>query len=307
VESGSRFPDEAAQTRVKTRAAAVSITSNSLLVVFKLLVGLVSGSISILSEAAHSASDLIAAFIAYFSVRAAGKPADERHPYGHYKVENVSGIVEALLIFAAAVVIIWESVLKLIHGQSIDHLWLGVAVMAVSAVANFAVSQRVLYPVARRTESAALEADAAHLRTDVYTSVGVMTGLIIVAITGQTWLDPVFAIGVACLILWTAFRLIRASTRVLLDEALPEEELQRIREVVREHRGTLIVGYHHLRARRAGSRRHIDLHITVDQSLSVVEAHDAAEHIVSDLHNCLPNADVLVHVEPASPERRDEP
>jgi len=249
----------------------------------------------------------VAALIAFFSVRAAGKPADARHHYGHHKVENFSGIVEALLIFAAAVVIIWEAILKLIHGVEIDHLWLGVAVMAVSAMVNYVVAQRMLYPVARRTESAALEADAAHLRTDVYTSAGVMVGLIVVRLTGQTWLDPVFAIAIACLILWTAFRLIRASTRVLLDEALPDEELRLIREVVREHRGDLIVGYHHLRARRSGSRRHIDLHITVDQSLSVGEAHDAAEHISDDLRGCLPNVDVLVHVEPASPERRDDP
>ena len=307
MESGSRFPDEAAQTRLKTRAAAVSIVANALLVLFKLIVGFASGSISIISEAAHSLSDLVAALIAFFSVRAAGKPADERHHYGHSKVENVSGIVEALLIFAAAVVIIWEAIRKLIHGETIDHLWWAVAVMAVSAIVNVAIAEGLLYPVARRTESAAIEADAAHHRTDVYTSVGVVVGLILVWFTGKTWIDPVFAIAIALLILWTAYRLMMDSTRVLLDEALPEEELERAREVVREHRGTLIVGYHHLRARRAGSRRHIDLHITVDQSLSVGEAHDAAEHIEADLKDCLPNADVLVHVEPATPERRDEP
>lgn len=303
----SARPDEREQTRLKTRAAAISIAANGLLVLFKLLVGFVSGSISIISEAAHSLSDLVAALIAFFSVRAAGKPADDRHPYGHSKVENVSGIAEALLILAAAVVIIWESVLKLIHGETIDHLWWAVAVMAVSALVNVAISEGLLYPVARRTESAAIEADAAHHRTDVYTSAGVVVGLVLVWVTGKTWLDPLFAIAIALLILWTAYRLIMDSTRVLLDEALPEEELRRIREVVREHRGTLIVGYHNLRARRAGSRRHIDLHITVNRSLSVGEAHAAADHIEADLRDCLPNADVLVHVEPASPDRHDEP
>ena len=290
-------------TRAKTRAAAVSIASNSLLVVIKLVVGLMSGSISIISEAAHSASDLTAAFIAFFSVRAAARPADPRHQYGHEKVENVSGIVEALLIFAAAVVIIVEGVQKLINGVHLDHVWLAVGVMVVSGVANLIVSEGVLYPVARRTESAALEADGAHLRTDVFTSVGVAVGLLIVKLSGVSWIDPAAAIAVALLILYTAYRLIVSSGRVLLDETLPEDELETVRTCVREHRGDLIVGYHRLRARRAGSRRHIDLHITVDDRMSVGQAHDVAEHIEDDVRSCLPNVDVLVHVEPKSRDR----
>ena len=304
--SGLRTPADGADAlKAKTRAAAVSVVSNSLLVVFKLIVGIMSGSISIISEAAHSASDLTAAFIAFFSVRAASRPADLRHPYGHEKVENVSGIIEALLIFAAAVVIVFEGIQKLINGVHLDHVWLAVGVMAVSAVANLFVSQGVLYPVARRTESAALEADAAHLRTDVYTSVGVAVGLLIVKLTGVSWIDPVAAIAVAMLILYTAYRLIVFSGRVLLDEALPESELEMIRACVKEHRGDLIVGYHRLRARRAGSRRHIDLHIEVDERMSVREAHDVAEHIETDIRRCLPNVDVLVHVEPVSSTHED--
>jgi cation diffusion facilitator family transporter len=303
--SGQPTTEDARILRSKTRAAAVSIVSNSLLVVFKLVVGIMSGSISIISEAAHSASDLTAAFIAFFSVRAASRPADPGHPYGHEKVENVSGIVEALLIFAAAVVIVFEGIQKLINGVHLDHVWLAVGVMAVSAVANLFVSQGVLYPVARRTESAALEADAAHLRTDVYTSVGVAVGLLIVKLTGVSWIDPVAAIAVAILILYTAYRLIVFSGRVLLDETLPESELEMIRACVKEHRGDLIVGYHRLRARRAGSRRHIDLHIEVDERMSMREAHDVAEHITSDIRRCLPNVDVLVHVEPPSSKHED--
>jgi cation diffusion facilitator family transporter len=304
--SGHPAVEDAAVLRSKTIAAAVSIASNSLLVIFKLVVGLMSGSISIISEAAHSASDLTAAFIAFFSVRAASRPADPRHQYGHEKVENVSGIVEALLIFAAAVVIVMEGVQKLIHGVHLDHVWLAIGVMAASAVANLIVSQWVLYPVARRTESAALEADGAHLRTDVYTSVGVAVGLSIVKLTGVTWIDPAAAIAVAVLILYTAYRLIVSSGRVLLDETLPASELETIRVRVKEHRGDLIVGYHRLRARRAGSRRHIDLHIQVDERMSVREAHDVAEHIEDDIRRCLPNVDVLVHVEPASPSAMAE-
>lgn len=303
--SGQPTIEDAGVLRSKTRAAAVSIAANALLVVFKLIVGLLSGSISIISEAAHSASDLMAAFIAFFSVRAAARPADPRHHYGHEKVENVSGIVEALLIFAAAVLIIFEGAQKLIHGVHLDHIWLAIGVMGVSTVVNILVAEGLLYPVARRTESAALEADAAHHRTDVWTSAGVVIGLLIVKLTGLTWIDPLVAMLVALLILYTAYELIISSGRVLLDEALPESELEMIRACVKEHRGDLIVGYHRLRARRAGSRRHIDLHIEVDERMSVREAHDVAEHIETDIRRCLPNVDVLVHVEPASSKHDD--
>ena len=290
---------------LKTRAAAVSIVSNTTLIVFKLIVGLLSGSIAIVSEALHSASDLVAAVIAFWSVRRAAVPADARHPYGHEKVENVSGVVEALLIIVAAGVIIYEAVQRLAGGPELDHVWLGIAVMAVSGVVNLVVSLRVLYPVARRTESAALEADAAHLLTDVYTSFGVAGGLLLVQLTGRDIFDPLAAIVVALVIVRTGYVLVVKSMRVLLDETLSDEELDEIRRCLRDHRGDIISGYHKLRARRAGSRRHIDLHITVDERLTIAEAHDAAEHIAADIRACIPNADVMVHVEPRSHERED--
>ena len=293
-------------TRLKSRAAAVSIASNSLLIVFKLVVGILSGSIAIISEALHSGSDLVAALIAFYSVRKAGQPPDLHHHSGHEKVENLSGVIEALLIIAAAGVIIYEGVRKIIDGPHLDHVWLGIAVMATSGVVNLIVSKKVLYPVARRTESAALEADAAHLLTDVYTSFGVAGGLLLVKITGWQMLDPIAAVAVAVLIIKTGYELVIQSTKVLLDQTLPEEELEMIRTCVIEHRGDLIWGYHKLRARQAGSRRHIDLHITVDETLTVAAAHEAAEHIAADIRDCVPNADVLVHIEPRSHERVDD-
>ena len=289
----------------KSRAAAISIISNASLIVFKLVIGLMSGSISIMSEALHSGSDLVASVIAFFSVRQSAKPADDSHRYGHEKMENVSGVLEALLILVAAVVIIVEGVHKIIDGVELEHVWLGVAVMLVSAIVNLVVSRLVLDPVARATDSAALEADAAHLMTDVYTSLGVAFGLTLVQITGYALFDPIAAITVACLIIVTAFRLIRNSTRILLDATLPADELELIRKCVADHRGDLIIGYHKLRARQAGSRRHIDLHIVVDDAMTVGEAHDVAEHIQRDIQACVPNSDVLVHVEPAEHDRED--
>jgi len=298
--------DDLTNHGLKSRAAALSIASNSVLIVFKLVVGLLSGSIAIVSEALHSGSDLAAAVIAFWSVRRAAQPPDEHHHYGHEKVENLSGVVEALLIVAAAVVIIVEAVHKLIDGGGhIDHVWLGVAVMVVSGVVNLVVSRAVLYPVARRTQSAALEADAAHLLTDVYTSFGVAGGLLLVKLTGVEVIDPIAAIAVALLIITTGYKLVVSSTRVLLDETLSDGELEEIRRCVRDHRGDIISGYHKLRARRAGSRRHIDLHITVDGRLTVAEAHEVAEHIAADIRECVPNADVMVHIEPRSHERVD--
>jgi cation diffusion facilitator family transporter len=296
-------PDPRLDHRLKSRTAAVSIASNSALIALKLVVGILSGSIAIISEALHSGSDLVAALIAFWSVRRAAEPPDERHQYGHEKVENLSGVVEAMLIIAAAGVIIYEGVMKIIDGPEIDLVWLGVGVMLVSGVVNLVVSTRVLYPVARRTESAALEADAAHLLTDVYTSFGVAGGLVIVELTGWAYFDPIIAIAVALLILKTGYQLVVQSTRVLLDETLPEEELEEIRRCVADHRGDIITGYHKLRARRAGSRRHVDLHVVVDETLSVAQAHDIAEHIEEDIRACIPNTDVLVHIEPRAPGR----
>lgn len=290
---------------LKSRAAALSIASNATLIAFKLVVGVLSGSIAILSEALHSGSDLAASVIAFWSVRRAAQPPDERHRYGHEKVENLSGVVEALLIIGAAGVIVYEATRKLFEGPELDRVWLGVAVMTISGVVNLVVSQAVLYPVARRTQSAALEADAAHLRTDVYTSFGVAVGLLVVKLTGVQALDPIAAIVVAVLIVRTGYRLVVQSTRVLLDETLPPEELDEIRRCVKEHSGDIIWGYHKLRARRAGSRRHVDLHVTVDDDLTVDEAHAVAEHIAGDIRDCIPNTDVLVHIEPRSHERDD--
>jgi cation diffusion facilitator family transporter len=302
---GSGSADDLTNHALKSRAAAVSIASNAVLIVFKLVVGLLSGSIAIISEALHSGSDLAAALIAFWSVRRAAEPPDEQHQYGHEKVENLSGVIEALLIIAAAAVIVYEGVMKIIDGPELDRIWLGIGVMVVSGVANLIVSTRVLYPVARRTQSAALEADAAHLLTDVYTSFGVAGGLLLVKLTGWAYFDPIAAIAVALLIIRTGYVLVVQSTRVLLDETLPEEELEEIRRCVREHSGDLIWGYHKLRARRAGSRRHVDLHLTVDDDLTITEAHEVAEHIAADIRACVPNTDVLVHVEPRTHERDD--
>ncbi|MDD3365060.1 MAG: cation diffusion facilitator family transporter, partial [Syntrophomonas sp.] len=183
----------------KARVAALSIFSNITLVIFKLVAGIITGSVSVLSEAIHSSLDLLAAVIAFTSVRISGRPPDNEHRYGHGKYENISGTIEALLIFVAAIWILVEAYKKIIHGGEVQSLGIGVVVMAVASLANFLISN-ILMKVAIKTESVALEADAMHLRTDVYTSVGVLVGLGVISITKIQILDPIIAIGVALLI-----------------------------------------------------------------------------------------------------------
>ncbi|ACH40887.1 cation diffusion facilitator family transporter [Citrifermentans bemidjiense Bem] len=282
---------------MKRRAARFSVLSNSLLVVAKLVVGLVSGSVSVLSEAIHSGIDLIAAVIAWYSVRESGKPADEDHHYGHGKIENVAGTIEALLIFGAAFYIIYEAVHKLKTGVvAIENLGLGAAVMAVSAIANYLVSRHLLN-VAAATDSVALEADAMHLRTDVYTSAGVLAGLILIKLTGIALLDPIVAILVALMIIKAAWDLTKSAFFHILDVKLPEDEEAIIHDVLQNHREH-IIEYHKLRTRKSGHIRHIDMHLVVPKQMTVESGHALSHEISEDIERNLPYSHVLVHIEP---------
>jgi cation diffusion facilitator family transporter len=296
----------------KSRAAAVSVASNASLVLLKLAVGLLSGSVSILSEAIHSANDLLAAVIAWFSVRTSDKAADREHPYGHGKIEGVSGAVEALLIVVAGVWIIVEAVKRIRHGGDVEHLGLGTAVMAVSVVVNILVS-RHLFRIAKQEDSLALEADAHHLSTDVLTSLGVACGLAVVwsyrawsgGSTALDIVDPIVAIAVALFILKIGVDLTRNAVGHLLDRGLPEEELQVIRGILQRHPSVL--EWHSLRTRKSGSQRHIDVHVTMGDDATLSASHAAAREIEDDIRRALPPAHVVIHVDPLDalpPERR---
>jgi len=291
--------------RKPTSAAALSIASNSLLITIKLAVGLMSGSISIVSEAIHSGMDLLASFIAFFSLRIAGTPADEGHPFGHGKFENVSSALEAFLIFAAAILIVVKAVFKIRAGAEIELAEAGMAVMLVSVLMNLAVSRRLLQ-VARANDSLALEADARHLTTDIYTSVGVLVGLVIIRFTGLHWLDPVVAIGVALLITKTAVDLTRKAFVGLVDISLPQKELDIIRAAVSEHGGETI-GFHDLRSRKAGRERYVELHLVFAKDAHVEEAHRLCDHLEADIRSKLPYSNVTIHIEPCPVESSECP
>ena len=281
----------------KRGAAGLSIASNAILIALKLAAGAITGSIAILTEAVHSLIDLVASVIAYFSVRKADEPADADHPYGHEKVENLAAAIEGMLILVGAGVIVYEATHQLVVGSTVERLGLGIAVMAFSVLANLVVST-VLSRQAKATESQALEGDAAHLRTDALTSAGVLFGLALVEMTGNAAFDPITALVVAVAIVWAGFRILRRSSGVLVDEALPDEEMDRIEAAIAAARTAEVAGYHKLRARRAGSRRHIDLHVQFRSGTSLERAHELAHGMRDAIEVEIPQAEVLIHVEP---------
>jgi|GEM_PF-34680 len=285
----------------KSRAAVLSIASNSLLILLKLIVGVMMQSVSVISEAVHSGIDLIAAIIAWFSIRESGKPADDNHRFGHGKIENVAGTVEAVLIFGAAFYIIWEAVHKLRAGTAaIESLGWGTAVMAVSAGVNYLVSRHLL-SVAIKTDSVALEADALHLRTDVYTSLGVLGGLVAIKLTGIAQLDPIVALVVALMIMKAAWELTKTAFFHVLDVKLPDDEEVKIHDVMERYKGRFIE-YHKLRTRKSGHVRHIDMHLVVPKQMTVEAGHTLAHQITGDIEQALAYSQILVHIEPCPAE-----
>ncbi|MCK4362971.1 MAG: cation transporter [Dehalococcoidia bacterium] len=284
----------------KTGAAGLSIGTVALLSLLKLAVGIISGSVSIIAQAIDSLLDLFASLVTFFSLRFAAKPADREHPFGHGKAESISGVVQAGLIFAAAAYILYQAVTRIVVGADIEYVTAGIVVMAVCIVVNIIVSRHLLR-VARETDSAALEANARNLAADVYTALGVLAGLVAVRITGLNILDPIIAIGVALLILKTAYGVMRKSFPHLIDVRLPEDEEALIESTMREHMGEL-VGFHSLRTRKAGSERHIELHIIMARDASVERAHKLCDHLEEEIKSKLPNAYVMIHVEPCDRE-----
>jgi len=288
--------DAAAPT--KRGAAALSVASNSLLILLKVVAGTITGSVALLTEAMHSAIDLIASVVAFVSVRKADEPADAEHPYGHEKIENLAAAIEGMLILVGSGVIAFEAIRHLVQGSAVSHLGIGIAVLAVSIVVNVAVST-VLARRAVQTQSAALEGDAAHLRTDAMTSLGVLVGLALVQITGAEWLDPAIALVVAVAIVISGLRILTRSGRVLVDEALPEDEMAMIREEIVTFGPQGVAGFHKLRARRAGMRRMVDMHVQFRAGTTLEAAHETAHELQNAIQRRLGGgAEVLIHLEP---------
>jgi len=289
----------AAHAEIK-KVARLSIYSNTILLLMKLVVGFLLGSISVLSEALHSGIDLLAAVIANYSVRKAGKPADDIHKFGHGKFENLSGTIEALLITVAAVIILYEAGRKIFFGNEIELngelIGAGIAIMGISAIVNFYVSRKIM-KVAKHAESIALEADAYHLTTDVYTSIGVFIGLVLIRLTGNPIFDPVLAIIVALMILKASYDLTKRSISGIMDVKLSDDEEEQIRSIISEHYSDY-AEFHNLRSRMSGAERFVDLHLVVPKNQHVVDAHEFCNHLEKDIKEMIPNLSILIHIEP---------
>ena len=288
----------------KQKAALLSILSNGAQVVGKLVVGTMSGSVAVVSEAVHSATDLVASVIAYLSVQASDTPPDEDHPFGHGKIESISSLAEAVLIFAAGLYVIYEAVLKLnANHPAPANVKIAIGVMGFSALSNFFLA-RHLRRVGLETDSQALVADAHHLNTDVLTSVGVFTGLILTHFTRLPWLDPVTGLVVAGLILRAGYLLCRDSILPLMDTRLPVSEEDLIRQVLNDE--PRVLGYHKLRTRKSGSQRHVDIHVQIDDECTLVEAHDFTEELEDMIRKVLPALFINIHIEPYQAEMRHQ-
>jgi cation diffusion facilitator family transporter len=279
----------------KVKVARLSLLSNTILIIMKLVVGLFTGSVSIISEAIHSTMDLLAAVIAFFSVKISDRPADDTHPYGHGKIENISGVIEALLIFVASVWIVIEAVKKIINPSKIESVGVGFIVMFISAAINFMVSKKI-YKVAKQEDSIALEADALHLKADVYTSLGVGTGLFLIWVTGLNYLDPAVAILVAIFILKESFELLKTAFNPLLDVKLSDEEIELIKDNISKY-SSVFCNYHDLKTRKSGRIRYIDLHLVFPENMSIKEAHDICDKIEQNIEQVLKYAEVMIHLE----------
>lgn len=281
---------------LKKSAAGLSIVSNAAIIVLKVIAGVISGSISIISEAIHSFSDLLASILTMFAVSRSSEPADKEHPFGHGKYEDMSGFIEGVLIVIAAFYIIIEAVKKLLttHHLQIDET-LGIWVMAIAVVVNFLVSAYLLF-VAKKTNSISIYADAQHLRTDVYSSLGVLAGLVVIKVTNLTILDPVIAICVATIILKTGFAITKETLNNLLDGSLPNEDIEKVENILRNSKK--IKGFKDLKTRKLGGDVEIEITLLFDEDISLLNCHDICDEIENSLRTTLKNARIITHAEP---------
>ena len=282
-----------------TRAAALSFLSNACLMVLKLTIGLMFGSVAVLGDGIDSAEDLLASGLAFFTVRLALQPADDAHPYGHGKAESLSALSQAALIGGGAAFIAFTAIRRALSDDVDIYVLPSLLTMGVAAVVNLGVAAYSMR-AARLTGSVAIAADAKHLMTNVVQALTVGAGLALVGITGNHIFDPIFALLLSAYLAWIAFGLLRDASHELLDSSLPDETLLQIRACL-AHESHGMLGYHDLRTRKSGREILIDVHVLVEPMLTVAEAHELTDHLEADLRSAIPSAFVTLHIDPAPP------
>lgn len=284
----------------QVRAAIVSVAAGVAILVFKFGAYVLTGSVAILSDAAESVVNVVAANVALISLVVASRPPDEGHQYGHGKAEYVSGATEGAMIFVAGGWILAAAGVRLVSPQPLRNLDWGFAVLGVATAANY-LTARFLLRVSREAHSVALEADARHLLADVLTSVGVFAGLGLAWLTNQPRLDAIVGGLVAIHVLRLGVSVYLQSVGGLMDTSLPPAEEAAVRKILDAHQ-TEIVEYHALRSRRAGTARFLDLHLVLHRTLSVGAAHAFCDDLEGHVQEVLPGTDITIHVEPCGPD-----
>lgn len=280
-----------------TRFAWLSIGAALATIGLKAGAYLVTGSVGLLSDALESVVNLVAAIVALIVLTIAARPPDDEHAYGHAKAEYFSSGVEGSMILVAAASIAYAAITRLLHPQPIEQAGLGLAISVAASLINFGVA-RILLSAGRHYHSITLEADAHHLMTDVWTSVGVVIGVAAVALTGWNWLDPLIALAVAGNIIWTGWRILRQSALGLLDTALPPDERRQVQAILTAYAEREGVQHHALRTRRGGARRFVSVHILVPGDWTVRRGHQLLEQIEDDVRSSLPHTTIFTHLEP---------
>ncbi len=301
--AAAHVTEAASEERLKGSAARLSIAAAGFLIVLKTATGWLTGSISVWASLLDSAMDIFASAINYFALRAAARPPDEDHRYGHGKAESLAGLFQSFVISASGLVLIYEAVKRVLTPHETAQEWLGVGTMATAAVVSLALVAR-LRGVARSTDSPALNADAVHYVTDVYTNAAALAALLVVALTGWTLADPLVSIAISAFILWSAFEVGRDSVNVLMDRRLPREVDAKVAAVVARFRDEGVQGFHDLRTRRSGSVKFIDLHLEVDRTQTLPEAHDLSVRVLRAIETEIPRSRVQIHTDPTEDGER---
>jgi cation diffusion facilitator family transporter len=296
--------DHGHHTDAPVRIAAISLVVTAALLVLKLVLGLISGSIAVLGDAVDSATDLTAGAAALISIRIAALPADEEHPYGHGKVETISAAVAATIIAVGGGVIVYQAVRRLIEGGGDIDVGVGLVAVIIAAAANIVLAY-FMRREAKRSHSMALRAEATHLQTNVVQASTIIVGLVLVAVTNEEVFDPLVALGLAAYMGWTALGLVRIAASEVMDTSLPDEDLAAIHDVLTEH-SKYVRGFHRLRTRRAGAIRHIDMHLLVDADLTVEQVHPVSDQIEHEIEERLPGTIAVIHVEPDDGLHKEE-
>lgn len=281
----------------------LSIATAVLTIVLKVLAAMLTGSVGFLSDALESGVNLVAAVVGFIALRIAAKPADANHQFGHGKAEYVSALVEGAMIFVAAALIIYTSTLRLLNPQPLEQPGIGLALSTLASVLNLAVGLALL-KAGKKYRSATLQADGHHVLTDVWTSVGVLVGIALVALTDWLWLDPIVAFAVGINILWTGYRLLKESLSSLLSESLPKEEHAELDARLTELEDEFDVLFTSRRTIASGRQRLVYLTMDVPGEWTVLAAHDIADRIEDNIDELFPGAEVFIHVEPAGTVHR---